>query len=216
MSVSTKKKTRLEDARARMYHDLLFDAAEAIFGAHGFAGATMQEIAAEAGVSLKTLYATYPSKQDLHSEVMRVRAASFVEHVRAAMLESEEPLEQIRRGVAAYVEFLLEHDEWLSIHLRSRVAWSMRPEDEDALAAWKEGLDDYARIIQVGMERSVFLEGDAAELSVLTQSIMQVQMARAVEKGTTSLEPIVESILLYVWRLLGVRQPRRGSSPRRR
>ena len=200
----SKKKTRLKDARARMYHDLLFESAEPVFGAKGFGGATMQDIASEAGVSLKTLYATYPSKQDLYDEVMRVRAGEFVQYTREAMESIEDPVERIRQGVIAYVEFLMEHEDWLRIHLRGRIAWSMKPRGEDAAAAWSEGLDDYAKSIREGQTRGVFCDGDPAELAVLSQAVMQVMLAREIERGEHDPERAADAILAHMWRLLGV------------
>lgn len=201
-----KKKKRLEDARARMYHDLLFEAAESVFGANGFSGATMQEIASEAGVSLKTLYATYPSKQDLYDEVMRVRAAEFIEYTREAMALGDGPVDQLRRGVIAYVGFLFEHEDWLHIHLQGRIAWSIKPKKVDAAAAWSEGLDDYALAIREGIDAGLFAAGDPGELSILTHALMQVLMGRAIEGRERDTEKVAESILAHVWRLLGVSQ----------
>ena len=67
------QKSRLEQARQRMYHDLIFESAEHVFAEKGFDDAIMQEIAAEAGVSLKTLYATFPGKRELYDEIQAVR-----------------------------------------------------------------------------------------------------------------------------------------------
>jgi len=199
-----KKATRLENARSRMYHDLLFESAELVFGTNGFGRATMQDIAAEAGVSLKTLYATYPSKQGLYDEVMRVRATEFVALTGAAMEGVDDAIERVRRGVVAYVEFLLEHEDWLRIHLRGRIAWSMKPQGKDAVAAWSEGIDDYVRVIDDGQQQGVFCEGDPTDLAILSQAVMQVQMARAIERGEREPSAVVESILAPLLRVLGV------------
>ena len=201
---TARKKTRLKNARARMYHDLLFESAETVFGAKGFGGATMQDVASEAGVSLKTLYATYPSKQNLYDEVMRVRAGEFVQYTREAMEPIDDPVERIRQGVIAYVEFLFEHEDWLRIHLRGRIAWSMKPRGKDVAAAWSEGLDDYASAIHEGQTRGVFCEGDPAELAVLGQAVMQVMLAREMERGERDAERAADAILAHMGRLLGV------------
>src|SRR6266850_116888 len=52
-----KKNSNLEAARSRMYHDLIFDCAERVFAEKGFDECTMQDVASEAGISLKTLEA---------------------------------------------------------------------------------------------------------------------------------------------------------------
>ena len=74
-----------------MYHDLVFEAAECVFGEKGFDHATMQDVASEAGISLKTLYAAFPGKQDLYEEIQLVRGAAFVAQVLEASSRSSEP-----------------------------------------------------------------------------------------------------------------------------
>ena len=68
--------SRLEDARTRMYQDLIFESAECVFGQKGFENATMQDIAAEAGVSLKTVYASFAGKKELYDAIMLRRGPS--------------------------------------------------------------------------------------------------------------------------------------------
>ena len=62
-------RSRLEVARERMYRELVFESAEHVIAARGLEATTMQEIAAEAGISLRTLYAAFPSKEGLVAEV---------------------------------------------------------------------------------------------------------------------------------------------------
>ncbi len=203
-----KKKTtsRLADARARMYHELIFESAECAFGRKGYEGTTMQDIADEAGISLKTLYATYESKRELFGDIMHARAGAFIAATAAAMEGARDPLERIERGVAAYVAFLFEHENWLRIHLRTRVAWSFRPADEEAAAAWQQGHDDYASALAEGIEQGVFFDGDPSEMSIMTQAIMQVQVARAVERGLTDPSVVADAIMLQLRRLLCPRE----------
>ncbi len=58
-------------SRAREKRDQIRDGARKIFLDRGFSGASTDGIAAEAGVSKQTLYAYYPSKEDLLADVLR-------------------------------------------------------------------------------------------------------------------------------------------------
>jgi AcrR family transcriptional regulator len=194
--------TRLADARARMYHDLIFESAEHVFGAKGFDGATMQEIAEEGGVSLKTLYATYQSKRDLFAQIMYDRASDFMAAMRAALAGDDGPLARVGRGVSAYSEFLFDHEDWLRIHLRTRIAWAFRPADEATALQWRQGHEDFARVLSEGIELGVFYAGDAEEMAILAQAIMQVQVARAVERGEQDPAAVADAIMLQLRRLL--------------
>lgn len=204
MAKKTRKKaaSRLADARARMYHDLIFESAEHAFGRKGYEGTTMQDIADEAGISLKTLYATYESKQDLYAEIMRSRASAFIDATATAMAGASDPVERVDRGVRAYVAFLFEHENWLRIHLRTRVAWSFRPSDDEAAAAWQQGHDDYAKVLADGIAAGVFYDGDPQEMSIMAQAIMQVQVARAAEHGVEDPDAVADTIMVQLRRLL--------------
>src|SRR5574338_21229 len=74
-------RSRRERARERMYRELVFESAEHVIAAKGLDATTMQEIAAEAGISLRTLYATFPSKEELVAEVQRVRGEGIVAEI---------------------------------------------------------------------------------------------------------------------------------------
>jgi AcrR family transcriptional regulator len=62
----------------------LLDAAEATFLERGFAGASVDDIAARAEVALGTLYKVFPSKEELFAQVMERRMGRFLAIVRAA------------------------------------------------------------------------------------------------------------------------------------
>lgn len=197
-----KAANRLADARAQMYHDLVFQSAESVFGKKGYDGSTMQDIADEAGVSLKTVYGAFSSKEDLYAEIMRERTTRFIAGISAALAGEGDPWERISRGTHAYVEFLFQHRDWLSMHLRSRVAWSFRPSNEDAARAWKDGHDLFGSVLQEGIDSGQFHPGDSREMAITSQAVMQVQLALAVERREENPEAASGAILVQLRRLL--------------
>ncbi|WP_419953605.1 TetR/AcrR family transcriptional regulator [Methylobacterium sp.] len=201
-----KKPTRREDARQRMYHDLVFESAEAVFAKKGMERSTMQEVAKEAGISLKTLYTVVGSKQELQSEILRVRAESFLDSVREGIASEGDALERLEAGIRAYTHFLFEHEEWLQIHLRRRLALDVpargtRKRDA-APGFWKEGLEGFAGVIEDGIRQGLFYDDDPVELALSGQAVMQVEVARATEQGENDPDAVADSILRLVRRLL--------------
>ena len=59
-------KDRIRDARQAMYRDHILDAAEEVFAENGYEAAKVQSVAAQAGVSLATLYGVFETKWDLY------------------------------------------------------------------------------------------------------------------------------------------------------
>jgi AcrR family transcriptional regulator len=203
MAAKTRRKqSRLEGARERMYHDLIFESAECVFGEKGFENATMQEIASEAGISLKTLYGIFEGKQELFDEIQRVRGEAFMEHVAAATALGTTPLERLELSVRAYVEFVLRHRDWLRIHLRTGTSWSLRPRKEYAARAWKSGLENVASILGDGMAAGLFYEDEPFEKAALVQAILQVHVSRLPERGEVDVESVVAPVLVELQRLL--------------
>ena len=210
MATTTRKKrkaeapqpSRLDDARARMYRDLVFESAECVFGQKGFEHATMQDIASEAGISLKTLYVTFPGKHELYEAIQKVRGRAFMERVAAAVDPEASPLDGLAQSVRAYVDFLFEHRDWLRIHLQTRVSWGLRPSDGYAADYWEEGLAPVARILEQGAESGLFYEADPMSTAAMVQSIMQVQVSQAVSSGETDGARTADAIMLHLRRLL--------------
>ena len=201
MPKTSNGKSRLEQARHRMYHDLIFESAEHVFAEKGFEDATMQLIAAEAGVSLKTLYATFAGKQELYAEIEAVRIREFIERVTEPLLEGGSPLDKLAGGVRGYVDFLVQHPDYLRILLREGKAWALKPTGVGE-EGWQRGVGGFAAVIREGIEAGVFYEDDAELMAMAGTAIMQVHMARLAEGvAEENVEAIVEETLTHLTRL---------------
>jgi hypothetical protein len=122
--------------------------------------------------------------------------------MQAASDDIEDPLVRIEKLVEAYVAYLYEHEDWLRIHLHSRRAWAFRPSDDEVAVSWSTVLETYSRAIQEGMDSGQIYSGDPEELTVLMQSIMQLQMARAIEQERREPRQVATAMLTHIRRLL--------------
>jgi AcrR family transcriptional regulator len=184
-----------------MYRDLVFESAEHVIAESGLPATTMQEIAAEAGISLRTLYAAFPSKEDLVAEVQRVRGEGIVAGIASSIDEAlDEPLARLAGGVRGYVDFLLAHPSFLRIHLREGRAWGLEPLDGEA-AGWRTGLGRFAAILRSGMAQGLFYEGDPDFLALLGAAVMQVHMAQIARARPEDAEALTREILVQLHRL---------------
>jgi AcrR family transcriptional regulator len=177
-----------------MYHDLIFESAEYVFGAKGFESATMQDIAQEAGVSLKTLYATFPGKQELYDEIQHERGSGLVELVNRRLAEGGDALTLLRAVARTNVEYLCEHKDWFQIHLQDRVPWALKPKAEHAVVHWEQGIGAIVGVIEEGARQGTFCDEDPWSLAMMMQSIVQVQVARAAERGEDDVDRVVADV----------------------
>jgi AcrR family transcriptional regulator len=98
-------RTATDDRRAA----LLAAAADLVWR-KGYAGASMREIAAEAGVLISTVYHYFPSKEDLIEEVHRQGVERITGLVEAALAGRTDPWERLEAAVVAHVEAILPPD----------------------------------------------------------------------------------------------------------
>ena len=92
---------RLPEERPRQ----ILDAALAVFGERGLAGARLDDIARRAGVSKGTIYLYFPNKEELFREVVR---AIVVDRLRqaAANAGNGDPVAELERYLRAHWDFV--------------------------------------------------------------------------------------------------------------
>src|SRR5262249_6972999 len=89
------------ELRRQLARDAMLDAAESVFAQKGFGGASMEEIAAEAGFSRAALYTRFGSKEDLLGAVLERYSAPGVEAF-SAMAVPARPLDGAREAAEIF------------------------------------------------------------------------------------------------------------------
>src|SRR5712692_8018901 len=82
----------------------LRDAAAEVFIRHGFEGASVEEISAEAGYTRGAFYSNYASKEELFFEVLQERAYQEYTRILEETPSDLRPREQLRWGAEQLVE----------------------------------------------------------------------------------------------------------------
>ncbi len=103
---------RLPAARRR---DQLLSAALAQFGAKGFHGTSMDDIAEEAGVTKPVLYQHFPSKRTLYVELLETVGAGMLETIASRAQTADTARGRVLAGFEAYFQFVGERTS--SFHL---------------------------------------------------------------------------------------------------
>jgi AcrR family transcriptional regulator len=173
--------SRAADARARMYRDLVLESAERVFAGRGFHAARMEEVAAEAGVSLSTVYAAFPSKRALFEALHETRGRAFLARLEPALSASEPVLACVRRAVESFVDWLVEHRDYMHVDLREGRSWAIG--DVEASRAYQQGIALWTELLRRGIREGVFEDDDPRLLATTAFAIMQVQLAYLLERG---------------------------------
>ena len=95
----------------------LLDAAEAVFARRGFHGASVDEIAREAGATTGALYANFAGKEDLFLQLFEHTVAQDVRDYSQASGTATTPEEAARAGADRWMEVLSERPEYFPLFI---------------------------------------------------------------------------------------------------
>src|SRR5262245_30658992 len=93
---------------AEVFRRAILDAAERVFGRHGFTEAKVAEIADEAGLAAGTLYKHFDGKEEIFRTLLELRGEEFAHHLQElASAPGGDPcvrLARLTEAMLAYVE----------------------------------------------------------------------------------------------------------------
>jgi AcrR family transcriptional regulator len=153
MNVKNRKAEQSESTQ-----NALLAAARALFAERGYAAVSTEEIVQRAGVTRGALYHHFRDKQDLFRAVFERLEQEIVERIATAALAAEDPWEQQRAAIGAYLDVCLEPAV-------QRIALVDAP-SVLGLAAWREIEATYGlALVRAGLQ-SVIEAGLLAEQPV--------------------------------------------------
>jgi AcrR family transcriptional regulator len=87
----------------------MLEAAGAAFASHGFHGASMDAIAADAGISKPMLYNYFGSKEGLYAEYLSRSGRALVAGMREAAAPDESAEQRLKAGISTFFDYVEEH-----------------------------------------------------------------------------------------------------------
>jgi AcrR family transcriptional regulator len=97
--------------------ELMLQAAGRAFAARGFHAASMDAIAADAGVTKPMLYRYFGSKEQLYADYVRATGDELVDRIRAPETRDQPPDVRLRAGLRAFLSYVAAHRSgWAVLH----------------------------------------------------------------------------------------------------
>ncbi|MCR9095746.1 MAG: TetR/AcrR family transcriptional regulator [bacterium] len=195
-------KTRARQAREAVYRDAICEAAEDCFAARGIDETKVEEIAAEAGLSLATLYSVFKGgKSEIARTVHDVRMSELARFGPDAESSGHAPEAALREAFHGAIDFLMAHPSYLRIHLAEGHAWGL----PDAVGArsqadarsFREGVGALERLVERGIEDGTFRETSARRAARTLVMMQQVHLADWIEDGERA-DP--DAVFVGYWR----------------
>ncbi|PLC11252.1 TetR family transcriptional regulator [Kocuria flava] len=141
--------TGRERAKARRRAELL-RAAAALFAERGFAGVSIDDVGAAAGVSGPAVYRHFPSKQALLGAVLLEVSTDLLERARAVAAATADPAARLAALVAFQVDFALEQPAVIVVqdrelpHLAEEDRRTVRALQRGYVTLWVDALGELA------------------------------------------------------------------------
>lgn len=186
---------RLSRAEAQeQTRERLLDAAEQAFADHGFAGASLEQIAARAGLTRGAVYSNFADKSDLFFAVLDRKLARQVAEVGSAIREADDPagfVATLRNP--AWQDPPEERRRWVLLYDEFRLYSLRNPDAAERLAAYeREERDSYAQAAtyllgQLGVDPPADLRLIAAVIFALDESLVRQHLIDPDDVGAGAL-----------------------------
>lgn len=189
---------RVREARQEAYRSLILEAAERVFATRGYAEVKVQEIADDAGIATGTVYAIFPSKQELYRAVHQLNLEELAKRY-AEIPGDRDSRAVIRDRVDVSTRFLSSRPDYLRIYLREAAGWGF---DASALP---KGAADFADLplYQRGVRRGELVGEDPELLQSLAMATSHVILFHWLKGGMReSPDELAQRILAHTERTL--------------
>lgn len=178
-------------------------AARITFARHGFDGASIRDIAQEAGLSLSALYYYFPSKQDALFEIIHNAFIWFSEHARATVDGvGPDPIDRIAALVRFTVRYRSTYRQVSRVILRDTERLS-EESFAQIRALQRESRDIFASTVAQGREAGVFAVPNADTASRAILSIINSIPLWFSTDGTLSIEDLEREYTRFSLRIVG-------------
>jgi AcrR family transcriptional regulator len=184
-AAAAKAQESLRDRKRELYREAILDAAEWVFGEEGYEATKVQRIAAEAGVSLTTLYSVLKSKWEIYRAVHRRRLSEVMSLTQDVLEADMSSLDILIAGTRAQLGFFMERRDFTKMQLKEVTAWSTiellrSPEQVEALGV---GLDLVASLFRNCIEDGYFIDDDPELMARMMIATQQVRLAVWMDRG---------------------------------
>ena len=182
----------------------ILEEAVALFYARGFTGTTLDDIAAELGVTKPFIYTHFRSKIDLLAAVCLPSIEQSLAAVTLAAEGTGTPVEKLRRAVVNFAEVVLQRQPNIAIFFREEK--NLAPEVlADIVALQKEFDRVLSQLLRDGVAANEFIVPDINLAALLIGGMISWAYTWHRPQGRLSMQQICEQMADCALQMCGVR-----------
>jgi AcrR family transcriptional regulator len=189
-------------ARRERTRAALLEAAARVYARNGFAGATLDEVAAEAGYTKGAVYAHFGSKENLLIALLEEHFARDVAEQLALFDRERATWERPFAGSDRWMEHLLEEPDRFRLFVE---LWAHAQRDERLRARLADGLDSFREVFAGFAEQSASDSGRVPPAGAVEQSAnvmlalgLGLSMLRLVDAERVPAELLGTAVSIFV------------------
>jgi AcrR family transcriptional regulator len=177
---------RVREGRESVYRAAIHEAAERVFAEKGSDASRMREVAAEAGVSLATLYGVIDGKASLLVAIHQHRMRDFYDCIRAARDAHEETLASHLAVLRDGARYFMERPDFLRMCCRDGYGWASGfPAPSSGADLWEEGISIPRELFARGIAEQIYVDEEPELLVRKMLALKQVELAHWVDQRMT-------------------------------
>ena len=193
-----------KEARETLYRDHILAAAEPVFAEAGYSGAKVGDISHRAGLSMGSIYALFPGKEEIFAAIMDRRREELLAIIREHTQSVPEPLACLEALSRAFIEYFHTNRDFLRLQLRLGAAWAgtsnpanSKLDSEVAREIHRLQLGIFKR----GVSDKTFVEEEPTYLETLFSGIDQIHLGHWLSNGgKETADELTESFLRILHR----------------
>ena len=175
------------------------DAAMRVIARRGMAAATMQEIAAEAGVAKGTLYLYFRDRDELVEKTFERAMGALHARIDAALQSASSFEQSLRAMLTAEIEFFRDHREFFRLYMSLRLpqgnAQQQRRQKRTCQPQYRSRIEQFAKLLDAAMNRGEIRRLDPNRLALfIVEASNAIIIERVLEEAPPPEEQDVELI----------------------
>ena len=174
---------RLRQERKSLYLQAINEAAERVFADKGTDRSHMRDIAAEAGISLGTLYGVIDGKESLFAGIHKARMGEFLDCIRDARDAHQQTLASHLAVLRDGAQYFLDRPDFLRMCCRDGYGWATRLPETASGDLWDEGAAIPRDLFARGVSEGIYVGDDPHLLVRKMLALKQVELTHWVERG---------------------------------
>jgi len=193
-----------QERRRAQTREHLLRAAARVFAERGFHGASLDEVAADAGFTKGAVYSNFKNKEDLFLALLEARQEQEMEALRSTLESSEVPPESRMSDFAALVRDEYEEDgaggDWGSLYQEFFLYAVHNRAVRERLALFDEMMvDSVAQLIEEGRRRQHFHPPEPARhvARIIIALFRGIGMMRTLDPEVVD-EPLLETAMSFL------------------